>query len=316
LHEFVAWVWQQADPRRLLHAGQCEVFFDDTQLEVTGKCFEGADFNYNKQLALSWQTLWVGPLLADSHIGRPGDVSDQLLPMLERNRDLWQGKPAHFYADSGSSKGAYLNAIAAEGWHYTVSYNRWTKPLERIAQALPASSWKAQGEAHYALVRHQPEDRNAPQLFAVIRRREGLFDRYWFIACDEGQTDPVRVSERHRLKGDKEQLFSEVLNGLDLHRPPCMALIANQVYYLIAALAYNLMVAIKLLDLPDDCQGWRVKTLMKKLVLLPGRLAWRSRQWVARVLVPGAWLCWWQRWAQRVWPRHGPGRPRLLAASG
>jgi hypothetical protein len=27
-------------------------------------------------------------------------------------------------------------------------------------------------------------------------------------------------------------------------------------------------------------QGWRVKTLTKKLVLLPGRLSQRSRQWV------------------------------------
>lgn len=110
--------------------------------------------------------------------------------------------------------------------------------------------------------------------------------------------------------------MGEVLNGPDLHRPPCSALIANQVYYLITALTYDPMVAIKRLDFNDDCQGWRVKTLMKKLVLLPGRMAWRSRQWVARVLVPGPWLCWWQRWAQRVWPTAGPGRPRQVAASG
>lgn len=192
--------------------------------------------------------------------------------------------------------------------------NRWTGPLERAAQALRAWAWTAQGKAHYAWVRHQPQDRNAPQLFAVIRRREGLLDRSGFIACDEGQTDPVWVSQRHQLKGDKEQLFREGLNGLDLHRPPCMVLMANQVYYLMAALAYNLMVAIKLLDLPDDCQGWRVKTLMKKRLWLPGRLAWRSRRWVARVRGPGAGLCGWQRWAQRVWPSDGPGRARLLAA--
>ena len=47
LHQFVAWVWQQAQPRRLLHGGQREVFFDDTQLEVCGKHFEGAALNYN-----------------------------------------------------------------------------------------------------------------------------------------------------------------------------------------------------------------------------------------------------------------------------
>lgn len=316
LHEFVTWVWQQAPPGRLLYGGQREVFFDDTQLEVSGKHFEGAALNYNGDVALSWQTLWVGALLADSHVGSPKDVSDQLLPMLGRNRSLWKGMPAHFYADSGSSAGVYLDGIAAEGWHYTVSYNKWTGPLERTAQALPAMAWKQSDEACHALLRHQPEGRSGPQLFAASRWRDGLFDRYSFIACDDTQTDAARVGERHQLKGEKEQLFSEVLNGLDLHHPPCSALRANQIYYLIAALAYDLMVAIKLLDLNDDCQGWRIKTLMKKLVMLPGRLSQRSRQWVARVLVPGAWLCWWQRWAARVWPAAGPGRPRLVAATG
>lgn len=316
LGEFVAWVWQHAEPSRLLHAGQREVFFDDTQLEVSGKHFEGAAINYNGDLALSWQTLWVGPLLCDSQVGSPKDVSDQLLPMLERNRQFWQGQAAHFYADSGSSAGVYLNAIAAEGWHYSVSYNKWTGPLERKAAELPALAWKEDGTEQRALFRHQPEGRQAPQLFAAARRREGLFDQYGFVACDEQQTDAARVFERHHLKGGKEQLFKEVLSGLDLHHPPCSALQANQVYYLIAALAYNLMVAIKVLDLKDDCQGWQLKTLMKKLVFLPGRLSHRSRQWVARVLVPGAWLSWWQRWVEQVWPQYGPGRPQLVSASG
>ena len=313
LHEFVTWVWNQTDPRRLLHAGQREVFFDDTQLEVSGKHFEGAAMNYNGDVALSWQTLWVGPLLVDSHVGSPKDVSDQLVPMLARNRSLWQDKPAHFYADSGSSAGVYLNAIAAEGWHYTVSYNKWTGPLERTAQALPASAWKPGDQAHHAFVRHQPEGCEQAHRFAVSRQRDGLFDRYGFIACDEEQNDAALVGQRHHLKGEKEQLFGEVLNGLDLHRPPCSALRANQVYYLIAALAYDLMIAIKVLDLSDDCQSWRVKTVMKKMVMLPGRLSQRSRQWIAKVMVPGAWLCWWQRWAQRVWPEYGPGRPRITA---
>lgn len=316
LQEFIRWVWRQAEPGRLLHAGQREVFFDDTQLEVNGKRFEGAAINYNGDLALSWQTLWVGPLLCDSHLGRPGEVSDQLLPMLERNRVLWKGEKAHFYADSGSSAGEYLNAIAAEGWHYTVSYNKWTGPLERKAGELPAGAWAPNGEEQHAFFRHQPEGRNAPQLYAVARRRDGLFDRLGFIACDESQTNAGGVFERHHLKGEKEQMFHEVLSGLDLHRPPCLALRANQVYYLIGALAYNLMVAIKLLDLKDDCQGWQLKTLMKKLVFMPGRLGRRSRQWVAKVMVPGPWLSWWQRWSERVWPQHGVGRPCLSVATG
>lgn len=313
LREFVAWVWKEADPRRLLHCGQREVFFDDTQLEVSGKQFEGAAINYNGDLALSWQTLWVGPFLADSHIGSPKDVSDQLPSMLDRNRDLWRGEAAHFYADSGSSAGAYLDAIHAEGWNYSVSYNRWTSPLERKARELPASEWVQSGTESHALFRHQPDGRKEPQLYAVTRWKADLFEQFGFIACHDGVTDAQKLTERHHLKGEKEQLFSEVLGGLDLHRPPCSALIANQVYYLIGALAYDLMTAIKILDLQDDCQGWRVKTMMKKLLMLPGRLSQRSRQWVARVMVPGSWLNWWQRWVARVWPQYDRGRPRAVS---
>ena len=315
VREFAGWVWREAAPGRLLHAGQREIFFDDTQLEVDGKQFEGASVNYNGDRALSWQTLWVGPLLCDSHLGAPGDVSDQLPAMLERNQALWRERPSHFYADSGSSAGKYLDVIAAQGWHYTVSYNKWTGPLERKALELPAGQWTQNGEEHHAFFRYQPEGRQEPQLYAVARRRDGLFDRYGFIACDGGQKQAQRVFERHHLKGDKERMFSEVLSGLDLHRPPCASLLANQIYYLIGALAYDLMVAIKLLDLNDECQGWQLKTLMKKLVFLPGRLGRHARQWVAQVSVAGAWLNWWQRWAGRVWPEHRRGRPALIAAT-
>jgi len=126
----------------------------------------------------------------------------------------------------------------------------------------------------------------------------------------------VLVSQRHDLKGEKEQLLSEVLSVLALHRPPCLVLIANHVYYLLAALAYNLMVAIKLLDLGDESQGWRLKTLVRTLVHLPGWLSWRWRQWIACVMLPGRRLSWWQSWVRRVWPEYGPGRLSLTTPAG
>jgi hypothetical protein len=39
--------------------------------------------------------------------------------------------------------------------------------------------------------------------------------------------------------------------------------------YAIAALAYNLMAAVKLLCLPDECQSWTVATLLRQRVRLP-----------------------------------------------
>ena len=87
--------------------------------------------------------------MCDRHVGSPTDVSEQLLPMLERHRALWKGAPARFSADSGSSAGVYLNTIAAEGGHSPVSHDKWTGPLARTAQALPAFAWKENGDAHH-----------------------------------------------------------------------------------------------------------------------------------------------------------------------
>ena len=66
---------------------------------------------------------------------------------------------------------------------------------------------------------------------------------------------PLAAFERHRLKGDKERAFSELLSDMDLHHPPCKSLSANNAYYLLGALAYNLLQAVKVIYLPAEHQG-------------------------------------------------------------
>jgi hypothetical protein len=48
-------------PARWLHAGQVEGFFDDTEIEVEGKNFEGARINYEGNRALSGRPSGMGP---------------------------------------------------------------------------------------------------------------------------------------------------------------------------------------------------------------------------------------------------------------
>ncbi len=105
LQEVAPWVWREAEPGRLLHAGQREVFFDDTQLELNGKQFESAAINYNVHLALSWQTLWVRPLLCDSHLGRPGGGKRPTVASAGAQSDFVAGAPAHFTRTAGAARG-------------------------------------------------------------------------------------------------------------------------------------------------------------------------------------------------------------------
>jgi hypothetical protein len=127
--QWVDWSSQQAKPARWLHAGEAEVFFDDTELEVRGHQFEGARINYEGQRALSWQTLWFGPWLLDGILDGAGDVSEHLAVLLDEHQHRWQERPSYFYADSGSSAGKFLNRIEQGQFsRWSVSYDSAEKP--------------------------------------------------------------------------------------------------------------------------------------------------------------------------------------------
>jgi hypothetical protein len=150
------------------------------------------------------------------------------------------------------------------------------------------------------------------QKFATVRwKKDGdLMWRYAYAVCQSAEKDtPQGVFERHRLKGAKEQGFSEVLSGLDLHHPPCSDLIANQAFYAIAMLAYNLLISLKVLDLPDEAQSWRIQTIIRQLLTLPVTVSTHARYDVARVCIPAGWLRWWRLFVDRWIPKRKSGRP-------
>jgi hypothetical protein len=302
LREFVRRLLAQCPAGAVRSGGELEVFFDDTQIEVTGRRFEGAAFNYEGNLALGLQALFVGPFLADQRVTGDNTPVSALLPeFLQDNAPLWQDTPAYFFADSASSEGRYLDAVRATFPRFSISYNRWTEPLERLAAELPAQAWTEREGSHYAYLRHQPEGCARPQVYAVRRWRDQgeLFDRYSFCACEDGTRTPQAVWDRHDLKGEREQLFSQLLADLDLHHPPCLQLCANRAFYTLAALAFNALTALKLLELPAELHGWRIRTLIAHLLTLPAKLSRHARGELLRLFAPAGWLDWWRLWGQR-----------------
>ena len=318
--ELVDWSRQQAKPARWLQGGEVELFFDDTEIEVQGHQFEGARLNYEGDRALSWQTLWYGPWLLDGILDGDGDVSEHLPVLLDEHQERWQGRPSYLYADSASSAGKFLNRIEQGAFsRWSVSYNKWTDVLDRLAAELPERSWSALPAAdpppeQYAWVKHQPGERAQVQPFATVRwKQEGdLLWRYAYVACKAGEQDrPQAVFERHRLKGSKEQGFSELLSGLDLHPPPCMDLVANQAFYAIATLAYNVLISLKVLELPDAAQSWRLQTIIRHLLTVPVSVSTHARYQVAHLCIPAGWLRWWRLFLDQWVPKRKAGRPVL-----
>ena len=311
---FVDAVWAEAKPGRVRHAGEEVWFFDDTQIEVHGKRFEGARLNYNGDMALSLQTLWRGPFVVDAILDGSADVSEHLPTFLSEHRKRWAGRTTHFYADSGSSAGKYLNAIGEAGFsRWTVSYNKWTDTPERLARELGEDQWNetnAKGE-QYSWVRHTPGEAKETMSFGVVRRKpEGeMFWRYGFVATGGDWQKPREVFERHALKGASEQGFSELLSDLDLHHPPCEKLIANQAFYALGILAYNIVTAMKVLELEDGQQAWRVRSIIRHLLTVPVTVGSHARYTRALIRVPAWLLRVWRLFVQQWIPKRKPGRP-------
>jgi hypothetical protein len=316
--EFVDWSRQQAKPGRWLQGGEVEIFFDDTELEVDGHKFEGARVNYNGQRALSWQTLWYGPWLLDGVLDGAADVSEHLGVLLDEHQPRWQGRPSYFYADSGSSAGKFLNRIELGQFsRWSVSYNKWTDKLDRLAAELPESQWSArppadQPQEQYTWVKHQPGQCAQVEKFATVRwKQDGdLLWRYAYVVCQAGDQDsPRAVFERHHLKGAKEQGFSDVLSGLDLHHPPCMDLTANQAFYALGMLAHNVLISLRVLDLPDEAQSWRLTSIIRHLLTVPVTVSRHARYTVAHICVPTGWMRWWRLFLDQWLPKRKVGRP-------
>lgn len=320
--DFVKEVIRASPPARIRHGGELEVFFDDTEIEVYGKKIEGARLNDNGDLALSWQTLWAGPFLLDQELGGFGTVAECQPALIDAQGALWDGGKSYFYADSGSSAGALLTHTAGAGFsRWSVSYNKWTGPLERLAGEQPAAAWGDPVDRNgatetYAWVKHMPAGRDQAQTFAACRWQKPaeLFWRYAFVACEHDATrTPRAVFERHRLKGACEQRFSEVLADLDLHHPPCLALLANRAFYALATLAYNILTALKVLELDDAQQSWRVRTIIRYLLTVPAtQITHANRRWL-RIGVPAGRRRWWRLFLVRFVPRRKRGE-RLAEA--
>jgi len=335
--EFIGWVLLKAKSSRVRRDGKLEVFFDDTQIEVGGRKFQGTEMNYKGELSYSWQTLWVGPFLADAEWG-PGnrDASEKLASTLEATASLWEEQvgSVHFYADSASSAGKYLNLLDTRGWNWSVSYNKWTDKLDALASEMPEKEWCAvrdavgrNGEAvheQYGWIKHLPGDAcERGQVFAVVRWKAAvggdLLWRYAYVVGG-GELQKTRIHEpeaaslvfeQHRLKGAREQGFHQVLGDMDLHHPPCLSSDANAFYYALGALSFNLLMAVKILLLDADQQGWTVRTLIRFWLTVPVKISSHAHRTRARIFIPKASMRWWRIFLQDHYPKRKPGRPAM-----
>jgi hypothetical protein len=74
-------------------------------------------------------------------------------------------------------------------------------------------------------------------------------------------------------------------------------------------LAHNVLISLRVLDLPDEAQSWRLTTIIRHLLTVPVTVSTHARYTVAHICVPTGWMRWWRLFLDQWLPKRKAGRP-------
>ena len=78
-------------------------------------------------------------------------------------------------------------------------------------------------------------------------------------------------------------------------------------------LAYNILISLKVLELPDDAQSWQIRTLLRYLLNVSVTVSAHARYTVAHIRIHAGWLRWWRLFVRQWMPKRFPDRPTVEA---
>lgn len=188
----------------------------------------------------------------------------------------------------------------ARGWEFSITADQ-TKRLLSAINSLPQEAWCAAPDRpaiEYAELWYQPTRWKRAYRFLVRReptkQKEGqgaFFTRYSYYVVVTNRVGAVQsLMEGHDARGTSERRIGEFTREFLPHLP-MGTLMANWVYLLVAALAYNLSLWIRDLALPPSYRRAYMKKLRRRLWLIASKVSFHGGK--VRLL-----LSQWHRWAE------------------
>jgi Lhr-like helicase len=105
-----------------------------------------------------------------------------------------------------------------------------------------------------------------------------LFPRYTVICVSRGDLPLTELVRRHRHKQGMENEFKGPLEALDLHHPPCLSVVANQMFYACGQLAHVLLRAVQYRLLPSRDYRRTIRTVIHDLIRTVARVVRSGRK--------------------------------------
>lgn len=273
-------------------SGPLTVDVDSSIFEVHGYLKEGARYGYSKVRGLhpllaflNQERLLLGVRLRSgnksSAHGATTFLSDALKP-LPQDREIRLRMDAGFYARDIES------FCATRELKFSISAKLTSRLVEAI-HALPETDWQSypwEEGAEWAEFRYQPKNWSRP--YRLLVKRTPWYEKDQRVIGEHFYTTVITnlagagsaLIRYHLRRGGMENYIEEFKNGIGARHLPSQRFLANWAWLLIAALAYNLAQAFKLLLLPKAHRADQLKKLRLHWFNVAGRWIRTGRRWI------------------------------------
>jgi hypothetical protein len=271
--------------------GYVPVFVDGTGIEVTGEHFDGAGKLYDGSIGYWLHTSFIGGLWATQRLQKGGGhVAHEVKDLLEETAGIvGEGHPVWARFDNAYYRKEVVEFCRRRGWDYSISVTNKTfkRPLREMIEDFIEADWEAineDGTEHAAYIYHRPGGWKQEEAYVVVRtaqedKQKLLFPRYTFIVVSRDDLSLAEIVKRHRGKQGQENALKGPLIHLDLHHPPCGVFNANRAFYAAGQIAQILLVALQMKLLPAEARRHGIRTIVRDLVRVAGKLVRHARKW-------------------------------------
>lgn len=164
-----------------------------------------------------------------------------------------------------------------------------TQRLRTAIATLPATAWQSypwESNAEFAELRYRPHNWSREYRLLVKRtpwyeKDQRLLEEHFLVAVITNLSGSASSLIRYHLaRGGMENYIEEFKSGLGAAHLPSQSFLANWAWLLIAALAYNLAQAFKLLLLVSHHHGDQLKKLRLHWFCVAARWIRTGRRWI------------------------------------
>lgn len=234
---------------------------------------------------------WLHARLRNGHAAASTGAKRFLGECLRR---LPAGVKVRLRADDGFFGQDFLAELERRGITYTVGAKLISSLRERIAR-IPAAAWQPSSYregSEVASFTWKPKAWSKARRFVVRRdpvepgeqlSLEGQEWHYWALVTNDCGRSPDELERWQRDKANVENRIKEAKLGFGLDNLPCQGFHANWAHLLCTLLAYNLLLWLKLLALPEGERQSHAKRLRFRFIAVAATVARSGRRLVLRL---------------------------------